>query len=228
MPKPQDLKLPFAFEKRQAIIFDRLWYVPAKVDSPNFSFPGFGDSTLFGNDQPLFIEYCSGNGSWILEKAKLNPTNNYLAVEMSFERARKIWAKIHNMKLTNLVVAWAEGLELTQKYIPHSCVSGIYINFPDPWPKRRHAKYRIINQPFLQEMHRILKPESCITTVTDHEDYSKIMIKEFISHKGFQSLIEAPYFEEPKPDYGSSFFEELFKSKGKTIRLHSFAKDDQK
>ena len=53
MPKPQDLKLPFVFAERQAIIFDRLWYVPARVDSPNFSFPGFADTALFGNENPV-------------------------------------------------------------------------------------------------------------------------------------------------------------------------------
>ena len=228
MVKAKDFKLPFSWEEKRPIIHDRLWYLPDRVDSSSFSFPGWDAPLLFGEnfspDRKIAIEYCSGNGLWILEKARLNPTINFLAVELRFDRARKIWAKIHNMKLPNLIVAWAEGQELTRKFIPAHCVEEIYINFPDPWPKRRHEKLRIVNTTFLHDLHRILKPQGQITVVTDDEDYSKIIVKEFTTHKDFESTIKAPYFTEPPADYGSSFFEELFRGKGKTIRLHQVCK----
>jgi tRNA (guanine-N7-)-methyltransferase len=224
MVKAQDFKLQFSWEERQAIVQQKLWYLPENKDSSSFSFPGWDSPDFFGNNKPVRIEYCSGNGTWILEKAHENPHINWVAVEKRFVRARKIWAKIHNQKLPNLVVAWAEGYELTKQFIQSDTIDEIYINFPDPWPKRRHAGLRIVSSPFVKELHRILKPNGFSTIVTDDEDYSKIIIKEMLGYKGFTSIYQEPYFSEPPQEYGSSYFEELFRSKGKLIRFHRFSK----
>lgn len=224
MVKQQDFKLPFKWEERHAIVHERLWFVPEKMTSHTYSFPGWDHPDFFGSSKPVHIEYCSGNGTWILEKAKINTNVHWLAVEKRFDRARKIWAKIHNQKHQNLMVGLAEGLELTKQFIPQMSVDGIYINFPDPWPKRRHERFRIVSKPFVQELHRILKNDGLVTIVTDHEGYSNSIIKEMLAHNGFSSTIAEPYFSEPPQDYGTSYFEELFKSKGKLIRFHNFIK----
>jgi tRNA (guanine-N7-)-methyltransferase len=222
MKRLKDLQIPFAWEERKAIVHDRLWYLPEKRDFSHFAFPGWQSSELFANDNPIHIEYCSGNGSWLIEKAKNEPHHHFLAVERQFERARKIWCKLHNANLSNVVVAWAEGHMLTQHFIPSNSVSEIYINFPDPWPKRRHAKYRIVQAPFVQELARILKPGGKLTIVTDHVGYSSIIIKELLAQPLLQSQFPAPYFVEATSEYGSSFFDELFRSQGTFIRLHQF------
>ena len=224
MQNPHTLTLPFAWEDKKALIYERMLIIPQKGDVSYFTLPPLSDSTLFGNHNDVVVEYCSGNGSWIATKAKNNPDKNFLAVEMCFDRARKIWKKIHAHNLPNLVVAWAEGLQLTRDFLPKNTISEIYINFPDPWPKRRHAKYRIINKPFLDELHKILKIDGTITVVTDDEGFSDWTISHFLNHPGLLSTISEPYFKEPPADYGSSFFEELWKSKGKTIRFHQAKK----
>jgi len=222
---PQDFRLPFSWQDSRCYLQDRLLFIPKSLNG-SFPLPHWNDEQLFGNDFPVVVEYCSGNGSWIAEKAKLNPTQNFLAVEMDFDRARKIWLKSHNMNLSNLIVAWSEAFLLTKHFLKEASVDGIFINFPDPWPKRRHAKFRIIQPAFVYEMERILKKGSSLTIVTDDKDYSDRIIKEMCSQPRFQSVFDDPFYGPVPEDYGTSFFDALFRRQGKEIRFHKFIKRD--
>jgi len=117
-----------------------------------------------------------------------------------------------------------EGYRLTHHYIPNESIHSVYINFPDPWPKKRHAKHRIIQPSFIEQVHRILQFEGLLTLVTDDEGYSDIMINILLPMKGFQSIFDKPYYVGTYPDYGSSYFEDLWRQKGKSIRYHVFRK----
>lgn len=224
MVKATELRIPFTWQKRHVTIKDRVWYVPPRVPEDPFVFPGWDHSELFAKAQPVRIEYCSGNGSWIIDQAKKDPHSNWLAVEKQFCRARLIWAKAKNLQLTNLAVALAEGQELTARFIPTNTVDEIFVNFPDPWPKRRHGKHRIIKEPFIIELARIIKPNGTATLVTDDADYSQIMIDEMRANPHFISLFAAPYYVEASSEYGTSFFDSLFRSLDKTIHLHKFVR----
>jgi len=220
MFKASELTIPFKEGKREPILHDGLIAIPYRADLSAFSFPGW--QLFFGNTNPVYIEYCSGNGTWIEEKAKNNPGINYLACEMKLVRAKKIWARAKKLEANNLRVALAEGLEFTKHYIPSSSVDRVYINFPDPWPKRRHNKNRIINPVFLTELARILKLHGTAIVVTDDQSYSEICIQTFLAEPLFEPTHPAPYYISPPIGYGTSFFEALFLSQKKTIRYHEF------
>ena len=103
--KPEELKPPCPKDDQRVIIHDRVWYVPERTkESCDFVFPGWNHPDLFDNELPIIVEYCSGNGAWIANKAVENPTINWVAVEMKFGRVRKIWSKIKNLGLKNLIV----------------------------------------------------------------------------------------------------------------------------
>lgn len=223
--KPEDLKPPFPKCERKIIIHDRIWYVPNSHLAQNrFDFPGWQNTDLFGNSNPVYVEYCSGNGAWIAEQALAHPHINWVAVEKKIMRVRKIWSKIKNLKLNNLIIVCGEAHSVTQNYFPDACASNIFINFPDPWPKKRHAKHRLIQPAFVQELARIMQSEKAITFVTDDADYSEEIIPIFLSDLNFKSFYEKPYFSTSEDNYGTSYFEELWRSKGKTIRYHRFVK----
>lgn len=224
--KPNDLKTPFprGFERR-VFIQDRVWYVPEILESTDdFVFPGWDHPDLFGNENPVYIEYCSGNGTWIAERALQNPHINWLAVEIKFPRVRKIWSKLKNYQLKNLVILCGEGLQATHNYFPDRSVSHIFVNFPDPWPKRRHAKNRLIQNSFVDQMDRISVDDGEMTLVTDDPDYSQQMIETVMEHPGFVSSYPEPYYRVEHSDYGSSYFEILWRNQGRVIRYHSFKK----
>jgi tRNA (guanine-N7-)-methyltransferase len=223
--KPEDLKSPFTWDERHVVISDRIWYVPDQCSTyADFTFPGWNHPDLFGNPNPVKVEYCSGNGAWIADKAERDPSTNWVAIERKFERVRKIWSKVKNRNLSNLLIICGEGYNITTRYFLPDSVNEIFINFPDPWPKKRHAKNRIIQMPFVSEMLRTLKPRGSITFVTDDSDFSEWTIKMVLQDPGFVSSYPEPYYVTDHPEYGTSYFEQLWRDKGKIIRYHQFCK----
>src|SRR5688572_8934390 len=143
--RPQELMLPKeAFQEKKTVIFDRVFFASEAREDDPFLFPGWSHESLFGNENQVIVEYCSGNGSWIAAKALQNPHLNWVAVEQKISRGKKIWSKINNFSLPNLIVLIGEGESSTKRFFPTHSIREIYVNFPDPWPKRRHAKNRIV------------------------------------------------------------------------------------
>lgn len=223
--KPSDLKAPFPWNARKVVLEDRILYAPTRCETyDEFLFPGWNAPELFGNDNPIEIEYCSGNGAWIASKAMAFPEINWVAVEKKFERVRKIWSKIKNHKLPNLIAVCGEAFMATRRYFPTGNFAMAYINFPDPWPKKRHAKHRLIRPEFVDEVARILRPNGRFTLVTDDPDYSSRMIAEMTRHQAFASNYPEPYYITEMDGYGDSYFDSLWRSQGRTIRYHQFLK----
>lgn len=221
----EDLRISFHRKPRQIMIKESIFYAPMSLEEGlDFVFPGWSDAALFGNNHPLHVEYCSGNGAWIAEKAMLHPEINWVAVEKKFSRAKKIGAKAKKLNLRNLLVIYGEALIASSLYFPTESCEAAYINFPDPWPKRRHAKNRLIQPKFLDQVSRLLKKEALFTLVTDDPDYSEQMLKEMGNHHGFTSFLPTPYFVTEYAGYGSSYFDQLWREKGKVIRYHQFKK----
>ncbi len=218
--KTKDLHIPFDWENRQPVIVNRLLYVPAYFTEHK----KFDEKITFEKKQPLNIEYCSGNGQWIIDKAKSHPDINWIAVEMDFQRARKIWVKMHNENLNNLFVVMGEAKTFTKYYLLKESIDNIFINFPDPWPKKKHAKNRLLKKDFLTEVSRVLKQDHEITVVTDDTVYSKQAIDTFVEHKDYQNIYPSPYYVNELIDYGASYFNDLFVSQKKDIFYIKFKK----
>ena len=156
MLKPKDLCIPFNWAERRPCIFDSFLCVPNHYfEHDQFSMPQW--SEIFENEQPIHLEYCSGNGQWIIEQASKHPKINWIGVEKRIERVKKIWAKGQNRGLKNLLTVFGEASTFTKYYLKEHSISQIYVNFPDPWPKKKHEKNRLIQVPFVKEMGRISK-----------------------------------------------------------------------
>ncbi len=221
----EHLDLLRARESKLSVIADRIWYLPERDPiEADATFPGWDHPDVFSQINPLRVEYCSGNGCWIAAKAAAHPNYNWIAIERKFSRARKIWAKAKTMNLPNLFVICAEGHFVTSHYFSAGSVSDFFINFPDPWPKRRHARHRIIQPAFASQLSRTLIPEGSLTMVSDDAAYSEWTIRILNATPGFTSCYSAPFYVTDQEDYGCSYFEQLWRSKGKTIRYHKFKK----
>lgn len=219
--KPKNLKYPFRWKDRHTYFADKVLYVPDYYTAyGEWIFPGW--NVLFENSNPVNIEYCSGNGVWIIDKARQFPNENWVAVEWRFERARKIWSKMKNEHLSNLLIVAGEALTFTREYIPNHSIQGVYVNFPDPWPKERHAKNRLFQAPFIDQLSRVLQPAGKIIVATDDEAYS-IQIGETITQNhSFTSNFAHPYYITEWPGYGDSYFDALWRSQGKNIHYFQF------
>lgn len=219
--RPKDLKSLFKWEERVPYIKDQVLYVPEYYGKhEEFTMPSFVE--IFGNDNPVHIEYCSGHGDWIVEKAKSQPEVNWVAVERQFERVRKIFSKRANHNVSNLLIVCGEGYTFSKCYLKNNVAQEVFINFPDPWPKQRHAKHRLIKESFLEELSRTLHPSGKLSVVTDDERYSDEVISLVQDHPLWAPGYAEPYYKTDVDNYGYSFFDSLWRKKGKLIRYMQF------
>ena len=211
MKTAKDLIIPFSWDKRRVEQIDRRFlYIPDQLEHEEKRL------SLFETPLPICIEFCSGNGQWIVERAKRFPNMAWIAVEKKFDRARKIWLNMNRAQIDNLMVVCSDASEFTRWYSP--IASQIFINFPDPWPKRRHEKKRLVQAQFLRELLNIVEIKGKATCATDDLPYAKQMLEEFAKCKEWKLIFHSNEW----PDYGSSFFQELWKGKGRTIHYLSF------
>lgn len=221
--RPNHLKMPSTWKEAKVALLDRVLFIPPRCQHfKDFVFPGWEHPDIFGNSNPVNLEYCSGNGAWIAEKALQYPEQNWVAVEKKFERVRKIWSKIKNHQLNNLLVVCGEGFAATRNYFPDNSIDETFINFPDPWPKTRHAKNRIMRPVFTAEVARILKKEGSLMFVTDDVPYSEWTIEVLQQNNSFACVYKNPYYLTENENYGSSSFHKLWREQGRIIRYHRF------
>lgn len=221
--KPKDLKFPFRWEERRPLILDGILYVPKCYDAHS-DWPKEASESFFSDFSSVAIEYCSGNGTWIAEKARLEPTVLWIAVEKRFDRVQKIGAKRHNLSLPNLRIVSGEALTFARYYGKDAAVDRVFINFPDPWPKAKHAKNRLLQAPFFHELAKMGKPGCETVIVTDDVPYSEQAIREITKEGIWKNVFSDPPYEVVPENYGTSYFDELWKSKGREIRYLKFIK----
>src|SRR5438105_789587 len=126
---------------------------------------------LFGNDHPVEIEIGIGKGTFITEQAKARPEVNFLGIEW----ARWFWRyssdRLRRNKCENARTVRAEAVYFLTEFVPEQSVCVLHIYFPDPWPKKRHHKRRLIQEKFMPVVQRILKPGGRLQVVTDFAEY---------------------------------------------------------
>ncbi len=222
MKNASDFHIPFAWDDRRPIIWEKCLYVPSNyLKHGDFRFD-WNDPLLFSKEQPLAVEYCSGNGEWIAERARERPEINWVAVERDFDRARKIWLRIFRDGLSNLCLVFGEALVFSSHYLFDASVCEAYVNFPDPWPRRRHAKHRLIQGDFVGQLHRILKPGTGVWIATDDVAYSEQAIECFLKSGRWESPYAPLHYISELPEFGVSYFQDLWTKKNRSIRYHRF------
>jgi tRNA (guanine-N7-)-methyltransferase len=158
---------------RGADAYDRLWPVfGMTIDD--------GDRTvrdlteLFGRDAPRVLEIGFGMGDVTAEMAAADPDRDYLAVEVHTPGIGNLLAMIEDRGLTNVRVARGDAMELTHQ-LPAGSLDAIHVFFPDPWPKARHHKRRLISPGNVVHLRRLLRPGGRLHTATDWPDYAEAM-----------------------------------------------------
>jgi len=147
---------------------------------------------IFKRKAPLFLEIGIGNGEFIVWIAKKNPESNFIGVEVSKKYLRKAANRVVNEGLKNVRLMYIEGSKFISKFLERETLSGIYINFPDPWLKKKHKKRRLISQPFVWLIADRLTLEGFFLMVTDCEDYAKEVAELFSECPAFLPLWDSP------------------------------------
>ncbi|MDR0316793.1 MAG: tRNA (guanosine(46)-N7)-methyltransferase TrmB [Treponema sp.] len=135
--------------------------------------PGFVNfETVFGNAHPVIAEIGFGMGIATAIIAAENPHNNYLGIEVHRPGIGRLLWEIEQRSLANIRIIEHDAAEVFEKMIPPRSLDAIHIFFPDPWPKKRHHKRRLIKRPFTETLAAALRPGAYLYMVTDWEDYA--------------------------------------------------------
>ena len=129
----------------------------------------FGE--LFGNDHPVIVEIGSGKGRFLVDSARVDPARNYVGIEKSLHYYRVITDRLRRWHLSNVRIINHDAFLVLREMFAASSVSEIHIYFPDPWPRPRERKRRLLRPEVCRELLRVMRQDATGVYVTDHQEY---------------------------------------------------------
>jgi len=143
---------------------------------------------VFARQAPRVLEIGTGNGDAIVQMAGAAPDHDFLGIEVHTPGIGHALREIDARGLTNVRLMHHDAMEVLASSLTDNSIDRVNLYFPDPWPKARHHKRRIVQKPFLDEVHRVLKPGGLLHMATDWQNYAQQMIEELESHTGFDNV----------------------------------------
>jgi tRNA (guanine-N7-)-methyltransferase len=153
---------------------------------------------IFGRRAPTILEIGFGMGETTARIAQAHPENNYLAIEVHTPGVGSLLKRIAEDGLTNLRLIQHDAVEVLEHMIASAALAGAHIFFPDPWPKKRHHKRRLIQPGFIALLASRLAPGAYLHAATDWQEYAEQILAVFAAEPGLANT--APGFA-PRPDY---------------------------
>lgn len=172
---------------------------------------------FFEKDNPLEIDIGCGKGRFLLSRAAKYPQRLLLGIDQQAKRLRKIDHAVLHQKLTNVRLMQGDAALLLAEHAADNTVASFFVFFPDPWPKRRHHRRRLMNQSFLETAARTLINKGLLHFATDHSAYFEQVLPVFDADKRFERIPPFIPDETEKTD-----FELIFSLKGCTINRASW------
>ena len=169
---------------------------------------------VFGNGNPVHIEIGSGRGEFLLRIAQQNSDVNFIGIDLKEKRVKTIFRKLYQAKLKNVRIAKIFLDEESIKFLPSNSIEKIYLQHPDPWPKKRHFHRRIIQHNFIDIMHKMLMNNGIVDIATDHEDYAFWIVEHFAERKDFDSIYKKGFTRESEIGHIETYFEKKKKEEG--------------
>lgn len=172
---------------------------------------------VFNNDNNIEIEIGMGKGKFIIEKAIQNPNINFIGIEKYDSPLVSAVKKLDELELNNLKLVCIDALGI-EEIFDHE-IDKIYLNFSDPWPKKRHAKRRLTSNVFLNKYESLFKNEKRIEMKTDNDDLYDYSCESFIENGYDIVKTDTNYLDTIRTEY-----EDKFISLGKNINYISVVK----
>lgn len=143
---------------------------------------------LFGNSRPVIMEIGFGDGEATWRMAEAHPHENYLGVEVHRPGIGRLLLQLEKRQIENVRIACADAVELLQGHIRVESLAGVRIYFPDPWPKKRHHKRRIIQPAFIAMLASRMQPEAILHVATDWGPYAEHILEVMRKSSTFENL----------------------------------------
>ncbi len=169
-----------------------LWSIPFDRSRLDFE-------RLYGRSAPTILEIGFGMGETTQKIALARPEDNFLGVEVFNAGVGALLKRIDESELTNVRVIQHDAVEVLQEMVPPDSLSGVHIYFPDPWPKKRHHKRRLIQPPLIKLLASRMKPGAYIHLATDWENYAEQMLEVLNGEETLENTAGQGYA--PRPDF---------------------------
>jgi tRNA (guanine-N7-)-methyltransferase len=182
--------------------------LPENVELPDWA-------SIFGREGPLDVDIGFGKGEFLLALSERQPHVNYVGIEYSRKRLLKLRDKIIRQDRPNVRLAFGEASSLVGRLFAPGTVRAFTLNFPDPWPKRRHAKRRLVTRAFGEVLNRALAPKGLLTLATDYLPYAEQMREELCLVPGLSPQFGEGGFSSFPPDRVETLYERRFREEGR-------------
>lgn len=177
---------------------------------------------IFGRSAPVDVEIGSGKGKFLLDLAAAKPERDFLAVERAGKYYNLCCDRAARRGIANVRLLRTTAEDLLFRLLNETSVENIYVLFPDPWPKKRHHKRRLITSDVVAAMNRTLVPGGRLLVKTDHEDYAEVISEVLQGAVGFSALDPEEAFA-GLPETG---FEQKYRKQGRPIFPFALQKTD--
>jgi len=178
--------------------------------------------SIFPNGNGVTLEIGFGMGDATAEITQANPDKNYLGIEVHRPGIGRLLWEIEKRALCNIRIIEYDAVSVTQKMIPQYSLDAVHIFFPDPWPKKRHRKRRLIQRPFTDTLASCLKQGGYLYMVTDWEDYAIHALEELSNTVTLRNAYES--FAQPQSWRPLTKFEQKGVAKEHVIKELYFIK----
>jgi len=179
---------------------------------------------VFGNQNPLNLEVGFGVGNFIIEMGIREPDQNFIGMDFYHKGIRKVITRIDKYQVDNTRIVYGDAKEKIPLLFNNEELSRVYINFPDPWPKKRHHKRRLIKPAFIKALTGKLKLNGEIHIATDYESYALEMMDILKKEPMLKNKNGPDVFLSQKEGIPKSKYEKRFINAGERIFYLEFTK----
>lgn len=174
-------------------------------------------AAMFGRIAPVILDVGFGNGDTLVDLATVHSDKNFLGVDVHRPGAGSLLIKLEAGDLDNVRVAIEDVNDVLARLAPGS-IDGVHLFFPDPWPKKRHHKRRLVQPAFAKRLHNVLKPGGYIHCATDWEDYAEQMRDVLEATPALGNVAGAGRYIERPPSRPQTRFEQRGIAAGRVVR----------
>lgn len=186
------------------------------VDISLFSLP-IGKKDIFCDEKPLVLEIGFGEGEFLISAAQCDASRNYLGLEIKRGRFRKAVRTAKELSLENLKFLHIEAEIALRQVFRERMFDLVLVNFPDPWPKKRHSKHRMFNREFISCLAKVLMKSGKTIIKTDQLSYIEQIVSEFRRSGLFRPAHPSPGFVKAQREETQTKFEKHFRGASQEI-----------
>ncbi|MDR2158801.1 MAG: tRNA (guanosine(46)-N7)-methyltransferase TrmB [Treponema sp.] len=205
-------------QRRSRETLSPAWCIPFRREPPDYA-------GIFGNANPLTVEIGFGMGDATVRIAAANPDKNYLGIEVHRPGVGRLLWEIEHRGIGNIRIIEHDAVEVLQTMLGSGQAAAFHLFFPDPWPKKRHHKRRLVTRPFTDLLAEKLSADGYIYVVTDWESYAQWALAELSATPGLRNAHEG--FAPPRDWRPRTKFEEKGLKKNHLVRELYFFREER-